>query len=208
MNIGSSSWSQRVTVCPRDGYGTVILSGGVRLINVRGVCFAGLSGNSIDLEGCDNSALAWTKVTTWLAGYGFAGQATANVEYCEVVIPDSAVVDGDASDFYAVDTAPLTNWVFEACYLAPHFFNPATTPKPHTDTLQFSGSCSRMTMRDVAIFASNNCSVQTGSISDLTLIHSYIVAGAVSTNRYPFLAGGSTKWYRRVQRRRNRLQRD
>jgi hypothetical protein len=191
-NIGSSSWSQRVTVCPRDGYGTVIFSGGLRLINVRGVCFAGLNGNSIKLEGCDNSALAWTKVATWLAGYGLAGQATANVEYCEVVIPDSAVNDGDASDFYAVSTGPLTNWVFEACYIAPRFFNPATTPKPHTDTLQFAGSCSRMTMRDVAIFASNNCSVQTGSIIDLILEHSYVVAGGVSTNRYPFLPGGST----------------
>ena len=192
-NIGSSSWSQRVTVCPRDGYGTVIFSGGVRLINVRGVCFAGLSGDSIKLEGCDSSALAWAKVTAWLAGYGLAGQATANVEYCEVVIPDSRVVDGDASDFYAVSGGPLTNWLFDACYIAPRFFNPATTPKPHTDSLQFAGTCSSMCMRDVAIFASNNCSVQTGSILDLILDHSYVVSGAVARSRYPFLDGGSTE---------------
>ena len=192
-NLGSSSWSQRVTVCPRDGYGTVIFSGGVRLVNVRGVCFAGLNGDSIKLEGCDNSALAWTKVAAWLAGYGLAGQATAGVEYCEVVIPDSWVHDGDASDFYAVDNGPLTNWVFEACYLAPRFFNPATTPKPHTDSLQFAGSCASITMRDVAIFASNNCSLQTGSIAHLILIHSYIVAGSVARSRYPFLPGGATE---------------
>ena len=192
-NIGSSSWSQRITVCPRDGYGTIVFSGGVRLINVRGVCFAGLTGDSIKLEGCDGSALAWTKVASWLAGYGLAGQATANVEYCEVVIPDSAVNDGDASDFYAVSTGPLTNWVFEACYIAPRFFNPATAPKPHTDTLQFAGSCSRMAMRDLAIFASNNCALQTGGIANLILIHSYIVAGDVARSRYPFLPGGSTE---------------
>lgn len=193
-NLGSSSWTQRITVAPRDGYGTVSITGGARIKNVRGVAFAGLVADQIKLEGCDRSALAWTKVTRWLAGYGIAGQTTSLVEFSEVVVPDSAVVDGDASDFYSVSTGPIDGWRFDGIYIAPHFYNPATTPKPHTDSLQFAGSAaySNMTIRDAAIFASNNCALQTGDINGLTLDHSYIVGGAAARSRYPFLSGGAT----------------
>lgn len=195
QNLGSSSWTKRITVAPRDGYGTVVITGGALIKNVRGVAFAGLIADQIKLEGCDRSALAWTKVTRWLAGYGIANQTTSMVEFTEVVMPDSQVVDGDASDFYSVSSGPIDGWRFDGIYLAPHFFNPATTPKPHTDTMQFAGSgaYSNMTIRDSAIFSSNNCSVQTGSLNGLVLEHSYLAAGSVARSRYPFLAGGSTE---------------
>lgn len=194
-NLGSSAWTRRITVAPRDGYGTVTISGGARIKNVRSVAFAGLIADQIKLEGCDRSALAWTKVTRWLAGYGLTGQTTSMVEFSEVVMPDSLIADGDASDFYSVSSGPIDGWRFDGIYLAPHFYNPATTPKPHTDTLQFAGSAaySNMIFRDAAIFASNNCSLQTGNLNGLTLEHSYIAAGSVARSRYPFLPGGSTE---------------
>ncbi|MDF2923656.1 MAG: hypothetical protein K0R57_2570 [Paenibacillaceae bacterium] len=195
QDLGSSSWAQRITVAPRDGYGTVVLSGGIRIKNVRGVAFAGFVADKIKLEGCDSSALAWTKVTDWLAGYGLAGQTTSKLEFSEVVMPDSAVVDGDAADFYSATNGPIANWRFDGIYIAPHFYNPATTPKPHTDSMQFAGSAaySNMTIRDAAIFSSNNCAIQTGSLNGLTIDHSYIVGGSVARSRYPFLPGGSTE---------------
>ena len=194
-NLGSSSWTKRITVAPRDGYGTVMISGGARIKNVRGVAFAGLIADQIKLEGCDRSALAWTKVTRWLAGYGIAGQTTSSVEFSEVVMPDSMVVDGDESDFYSVASGPIDGWRFDGIYIAPHFYTAATTPKPHTDSLQFAGSAvyTNMTFRDAAIFASNNCAIQVGSLNGLTLEHSYIAGGSVARSRYPFLSGGATE---------------
>lgn len=195
QNLGSSTWTKRVTVAPRDGYGTVTISGGAKIKNVRGVAFAGLVADQIKLEGCDRSALAWTKVTHWLAGYGLAGQTTSLMEFSEVVMPNSLLLDGDASDFYSVASGPIEGWRFDGIYIAPHFYNAASTPKPHTDSLQFAGSAaySNMTFRDVAIFASNNCAIQVGSLYGLTLDHSYLAAGSVARSRYPFLPGGATE---------------
>ncbi|WP_181593023.1 DNRLRE domain-containing protein [Paenibacillus sp. YN15] len=196
-DMAEAEWSRRaVEVLASRGIinGTVTISGGAKIKNVRGVAFAGLVADQIKLEGCDRSALAWTKVTHWLAGYGLAGQTTSLMEFSEVVMPNSLVLDGDASDFYSVASGPIEGWRFDGIYIAPHFYNAASTPKPHTDSLQFAGSAaySNMTFRDAALFASNNCAIQVGSLNGLTLDHSYIAAGSAARSRYPFLSGGAT----------------
>jgi hypothetical protein len=196
-NLGSTSWSKRVTVCPRDGYGTVTFSGGVRILKVFGVCFAGFKGDDWKLQGCTRSALAWTKITGWYSGYGTSGQATTQVEFVEVVQPDHYVVNQDASDFYT-GGGDISGWRFEGCYSAPRFFeDPPPDPKPHTDTFQFAatqgGNYGSMAFRDCAYYSSNNCSIQTGNVNGASFEHTYVVSGAVSRARYPWLPGGSTE---------------
>lgn len=195
--LGSTTWSKRVTVCPRDGYGTVTFSGGVRILQVHGVCFAGFKGDDWKLQGCIRGALAWTKLTGFFAGYGAASQTTTQVEFVEVVQPDSFVINNDSSDFYSAG-GDITGWRFEGCYSAPRYFqDPPPDPKPHTDTLQFSaaggGTYTSMTFLDCAYYSSNNCSIQTGGLDGATFNHSYVVSGPVSRSRYPWLAGGSTE---------------
>lgn len=199
-SIGSASWGQRVTVAPRDGYGSVKFKGGVRFLKVFGVCFAGFDATGISgikMQGCRRSALAWTKCTGHLGIYGTDGFVTEGIEVVEVVQPDHYVVSDDSADFYAGGNG-FTGWRFDGCYHAPRFFEfPYTGGKPHTDTIQFAaaggGDYGNITLRDSAYFSSNNCSIQTGNIDGLILEKCYVVSGDVSLSRYPHLPGGATE---------------
>ncbi|WP_052573669.1 chitobiase/beta-hexosaminidase C-terminal domain-containing protein [Haloferula sp. BvORR071] len=199
-SIGSATWGQRVTVAPRDGYGTVKFTNGVRFLKVFGVCFAGFESSGISavkMQGCRRSALAWTKVTGHFGVYGTDGITTEGMELVEVVQPNHYVVSDDSADIYA-GGGPITGWRFDGCYHAPRFFEvPYTGGKPHTDTFQFAaasgGSYGSMTLRDSAYFSSNNCAIQTGNVDGLDLEHCYVVSGEVSRSRYPWLPGGAAE---------------
>ncbi len=203
-NLGSVNWAQRVTVAPRDGYGTVKLKVGVRFLKVYGVCFAGfeavdpgggLKRTGIKMQGCRRSALAWTKCLGHFGVYGTDGITTEGIEIVEVVQPVHYVISDDAADIYA-GGGPITGWRFDGCYHSPRFYEvPYTGGKPHTDTFQFAtasgGTYGDMTLRDSAYFSSNNCAIQTGNINGLNLEHSYVVSDDVSLSRYPWLPGGA-----------------
>lgn len=199
-DIGSAAWGQRVTVAPRDGYGSVKWSGGVRFLKVFGVCFAGFESigeSGVKLQGCRRSALAWIKCTGHFGVYGTSGIVTEGVEIVEVVQPNYYVSNSDSADIFA-GGGNIDGWRFDGCYHAPRFYEfPYTGGKPHTDTFQFArasgGDYSNMTLRDGAYFSSNNCAIQTGNIDGLNLIHSYVVSGSVSLSRYPHLPGSSTE---------------
>jgi hypothetical protein len=199
-NIGSVAWGQRVTVAPRDGYGSVKWKNGVRFVKVYGVCFAGfesISRSGVKMQGCRRSALAWIKCDGHLGVYGTDGFVTEGIELAEVVQPDHYVVSDDSANFYTAGGG-YTDIRLDGCYHAPRFFEyPYTGGKPHTDTVQFAstggGNYSDVTLRDTAVFSANNCSIQTGNIDGLYLENSYVVSGLVSLSRYPHLSGGATE---------------
>lgn len=201
-SIGSLSWGQRVTVAPRDGYGSVKWKGGVRFLRVFGVCFAGFesAGNTpsgVKMQGCSRSALAWIKCTGHLGVYGTDGILTQGIELVEVVQPDHYVVSDDSADFYA-GGGGFTDFRFDGCYHAPRFFEANYTGgKPHTDTIQFAaaggGNYSNVSFRDTAVFSSNNCSIQTGNLDGMSLEKCYVVSDDVSLSRYPHLPGGASE---------------
>jgi Chitobiase/beta-hexosaminidase C-terminal domain len=199
-DIGSAAWGQRVTVAPRDGYGSVKWSGGVRFLRVFGVCFAGFESigeSGVKLQGCRRSALAWIKCTGHFGVYGTSGIVTEGVELVEVVQPNYYVSNSDSADIFA-GGGNIDGWRFDGCYHAPRFYEvPYTGGKPHTDTFQFAaasgGSYSNMTLRDGTYFSSNNCSIQTGNVDGLNLDHTYVVSGSASLSRYPHLPGSATE---------------
>lgn len=199
-SVGSTSWGQRVTVAPRDGYGSVKWKNGVRFLRMYGVCLAGFESigiSGIKFQGCSNSALAWIKCTGHFGIYGTDGYRTEGIEAVEVVQPTHYVVSDDSADFYA-GGGGFDSWRFDGCYHAPRFFEyPYTGGKPHTDTAQFAaaggGDYSNVTFRDSVYFSSNNCAIQTGNIDGLTVEKCYIASSDVSLSRYPFLSGGATE---------------
>ncbi|MCW1886363.1 chitobiase/beta-hexosaminidase C-terminal domain-containing protein [Luteolibacter flavescens] len=199
-NVGSTSWGQRVTVAPRDGYGSVKWEKGVRFVKVYGVCFAGFESigiSGVKMHGCRRSAFAWIKCTGHLGIYGTDGFVTEGIEVAELVQPDHYVVSDDSADLYA-GGGGYDGWRFDGCYHAPRFFEvPYTGAKPHTDTFQMAaaggGSYSNITLRDSAYFSSNNCAIQTGNVDGLFLERSYVVSGETSLSRYPHLPGGATE---------------
>ena len=194
-DVGSSSWSKRVTVCPRDGFGSVILTGGHRFLNINNVCFAGfINTGGIQMTGCNQSALAWIK-TDYLKVIS-STQAISKIEFSEVVVPDLELDNGDVSQIGA-DSFQVSNFRWDGCYFAPHYYISGTVPTPHTDTLQFyrrnaSWNNWDMVIRDTAIFGSNNTAIQTGGVDGIDFIHSYLVNGSVNKNRYPVPSRGST----------------
>lgn len=188
-DLGSAEWKKRVTVCPRDGYGTVTFSGSINFTAVDGVCFAGFSGDNWKLQGCNRSAIAWSKVARWFAGYGLTGRMTEKVEICELVQPVQTMRDGDTADIYSSEKGPVDGWLFAGCYAAPSY-RPANS-KAHEDTLQFAGKSpyNNMSFVDCAYFASNNCAIQTGGIEGLHFEHCWIAAGEISRKRFPWPEG-------------------
>ncbi len=196
--VGSKNWRKRVTLAPRDGFGSVVFTGTAKFLQVYGVAFAGFKADSIKCQACGNSALAWIKATGYLGVHGLSGENTENVELVEYVMPNHYVNNGDTADVYT-GGGNINNWRVDGSYFAPRFFQANYTGgKPHTDTFQFAstsggGSYGNITLRDSAFFSSNNCSIQTGNIKDLSLDHSYVVSGAASLARYPHLSGGATE---------------
>lgn len=199
-DCGSKAWTKRVLVCPRDGYGSVTIQVG-KAQRVYGVCFAGfIVEESWAFHGCANSVMAWWKIKTAFNFYGerTVGLITENCEVVEIVRPDSKVYNADSCDIFS-SGGVITNSRFDGCYFAPSFYIDqyyAPGKSPHTDTLQFAqplgGNSTYVTLRDVATFGSNNCSIQTGNSYDITYNHCYIVSGATSKSRYPVLPGGSS----------------
>ncbi|MDR1010630.1 MAG: carboxypeptidase regulatory-like domain-containing protein [Opitutaceae bacterium] len=192
-NLGSTAWPRRVTIAPRDGYGTVqITAGGVsgaalagaRIHNVHGICLAGFQASAIRPNGCKNTAIAWMNVTSWI---GVSSNATANtdgVEMVEVVLPTHAIADDDSAQVAGSAGSTLNNVQFIGCYIAPHYRANAAS---HSDTLQFhTAIVTNAVFRDTALFASSNCAIQTGDVQGLTLRHSYLAALAPALSRYPF----------------------
>ena len=199
-SIGKTEWGQRVTIAPLEGYGSVKWTGGVRFLKVYGVCFAGFESagsepSGVKLQGCRRSALAWIKCTGHLGVYGTPGAVTEGIELAEVVQPDHYVVSDDSADFYA-GGGGFTDWRLDGCYHAPRFYvdKAYAGDEPHTDTIQFAaaggGSYSNVTFRDTAVFASNNCAIQTGNIDGFILDNCFVAGGPVSRSRHGFLDGG------------------
>jgi hypothetical protein len=192
QNVGNASWTKRVTVAPRDGYGTVTIgigsSVGARIHNVSNVCFAGFIAHALRPSACNNFALAWTKVVHWLGLSASTNMNSANLEIVEVVLPQFSVRDTDAAESATSTNGTTSNFKFIGCYIAPRY---RSTGSAHTDSLQFFGSSaySNMSFKDTAIFASSNCAIQTGSLNGLELRHCYIAAQGPALYRYPFPTG-------------------
>jgi hypothetical protein len=192
QNLGSTAWTKRVTVAPRDGYGTVTIgvsnSLGARIHNVSNVCFAGFIAHALRPSACNNTAIAWTKVITWLGVSASTNMASTNMELVEVVLPTFQLNDTDSSQCATSTNGTISGFRFTACYIAPAY---RTTGAAHTDTLQFFGSSaySNMFFKDTVIFASSNCAIQTGDLLNLELRHCYIAADDPALYRYPFPGG-------------------
>src|SRR5690606_15041435 len=116
---GSASWSKRITVAPRDGWGTVTVSNGARIYKVQSVCFAGFDFDSLAFHANNRSALAWTRVEVFLSMNGTAGETTRDVEIVEVVIPDARQGGADSADCYSMGATETSNYHFVGVYMAP-----------------------------------------------------------------------------------------
>lgn len=192
-NLGSTAWPRRVTIAPRDGYGTVQIKnalnqlGGARFNNVHGVCFAGFEAATMRPSGCVNTAIAWTKLTTWLGLTAPAGNNSSNLEIVELALTDFAVKDDDCAQISGAAASLIKDVHIVGSYFAPHY---RSTGSAHCDTLQIhTVQAKDIYFRDTAMFASSNTALQTGDVQGLTVRHCYFASSAPALGRYPFPVG-------------------
>lgn len=199
QNVGSSSWTTKVLVTPRDGYGTVV-TGSHKFQNVRGVTFARFIGDSWMLRDCSNFNLAWTKLNVGLKTYA----DTMNVENCniyEVAMINSRADEEDSCQYRASESYYIKDCIWEGVYLAP-LFRPVGSSS-HLDTLQMFGAgyYRGLTLRDCLFFGSNNCALQGGGyqISDpyigqpfVTLDHTMLVSQSLAVQLRYSIPSGAT----------------
>jgi len=195
QNLGSSTWSKRITVAPRDGWGTVVVTGGARIFNVKSVCFAGFDVDSLAFHANHRSALAWTRIGSFLSANGYTGYTTNNLEIVEMVMPNQKVVQVDQMDSFSSGATQIDGFTMVGCYIAP-CYRPSGTSH-HTDSLQFeptggSSDHTNVLLQDCAFYASTNAAVQVNGIGSMIVDHCYLAGGSVSQTRYPIPSGGDT----------------
>lgn len=198
-NVGSSAWTTKVLVAPRDGYGTVT-TGSHKFQNIHGVTFARFVGASWMLRDCADFNLAHTKLSVGLKTYA----DTANVSNCnvyEVAMINSRADEEDSCQYRASASCYIKDCVWEGCYLAP-LFRPEGS-SAHLDTLQMFGAgyYRGLTLRDCLFFGSNNCALQGGGYQTddpymgepfVTLDHTILLSQAFSVQLRYSIPSGTT----------------
>jgi hypothetical protein len=196
--VGDKTWTKRVTVCPRDGFGTVTISNGLRIDRMRNICFAGfVIDGKLRIQSSTRFAFAWCVVNGNIAVSGtVAGEPDPRqwefVEFVkrEVYQPDAT----DPMQLQSFDNLgkTLDGLVQDGCYYAPNYMNIGSTA--HQDTIQhfsFDNNAffSSFTYQDTVIFASNRCAVN-GGLRNGVFRNCWINARKNNqTPRYPIGAG-------------------
>jgi hypothetical protein len=193
-HLGSTEWSRNVLVTPRDGWGSVTMTGDTRLRAVHGVTFARFTADAVGLADCSRTALAQSKLNQGLRIYAEAGDVRDCSVY-EAVVPAMKVEEKDPFAYAAAAGATLADSIWEGCYGAP-VYRPMGS-KAHLDTFQMFGAgfYRGLTLRDTVLFGAHNSALQLGGVHHqdpgrgtpfVTLDHSLLIAQtAADTSRYP-----------------------
>ena len=212
--LGSTTWAQRITIFPQDGFGSITVTGGARFHQLYGINLCGFVFDDVCFSGCTNSMFSrW--VATGHAQYNSdsaaSGKITENVEFVEYVVGLTAETsDTDRSNFSCMGgEARLFRWA--GGYVVPRYRLPkfdaggnyTTAGLAHMDTFQI-GQLSGyddgiyyhdFEYEDTIHFAADNSAWQTGSVNGLTWTNCAAITYPLAQTRYPFSAGSNALLY-------------
>ncbi|MDY0913008.1 Ig-like domain-containing protein [Rathayibacter festucae] len=189
----------KVLITARDGFQSVT-GGSWMLKGVTGITLMRFDIGSIDVKGATHSSFAWLRIANnWIGLAASSGIPVRDVELLEIVEPESKLKSGDSAQIKAYAPNTVSDVLVEGDYIAPSYYvdkqygggaNPA---RPHTDSLQIEGAgiVGQVTVRDTAVFSSNNSAVIVGGVKNVLFDHALILGGDVAAQRYPFLPGGA-----------------
>lgn len=199
LNGYSNTRATKVLITARDGFESVTGSIGWRFTDVRGIAVMRFDLAEIDVKGATHCSFAWLRLSNHYFGAAAShGIPVHDVEFLELVEPAAVLKSSDSAQIKAYAPDSLTDVTIAGSYVAPSFYLDAAygtgNPRPHTDSLQIEGDgigASSVTIRDTAIFASNNSAVIIGGVPNVRFDHTLVVAGGSQALRFPFLAGGA-----------------
>lgn len=196
-NLGNRSWSKRVTICPRDGFGSVRVTNGTKMERVKMICLAGfVFEGRFRFRNSVKAAIAWSIINGNMA---FAGESTveadqSGLELVEVVKQD--VKRGDPTDpmqhvYPEGQSGHYLNLFYDGVYIAPNYMPEGHSA--HQDTIQHLGQTNRHfsgVMQDSVVFGSNRCAIN-GGLTNFTFRNCWL-NGKRSNQmpRYPDGGGG------------------
>ncbi|AZZ51730.1 Ig-like domain-containing protein [Rathayibacter festucae] len=195
----TNSGPLKVLITARDGFQSVT-GGSWMLKGVTGITLMRFDIGSIDVKGATHSSFAWLRIANnWIGLAALSGIPVRDVELLEIVEPESKLKSGDSAQIKAYAPNTVSDVLVAGDYIAPSYYldkqygggaNPA---RPHTDSLQIEGAgiVGQVTVRDTAVFSSNNSAVIVGGVKNVLFDHALIVGGDVAARRYPFLQGGA-----------------
>ncbi len=187
--IGKSTWTKRVTIAPRDGWGTVTISNGMRLNAIRNICFAGfiLDGK---LRVTSSTRFAFARMlingNIAVAGDMKVESNPRQWEFVEFVKRKS--FQGDPTDPMQLQNFEglekhLQGVVLDGIYLAPNFL--PIGHKAHQDTIQHLGFSGWMfqneLIQDSVFFISGRAAIN-GGLKDTIIRNSWINAREKNQN--------------------------
>lgn len=198
--VGNKTWTKRVTVAPRDGWGSVVISGGIKWTKVRNVCLAGFDiQGGVRIVSSTRFAIARCTVTGYIAISGIVTDETEYrqwefVEMVKRVV--NAPYDADVMQLQVPQSGATDNiygTVMDGCYFAPNYMNIGASA--HQDTIQhLSGGGYRFhdgTIQDTVVFASNRCAIN-GGLVNTTLRNCWLNSRKSNqTQLYPVPAGAA-----------------
>jgi hypothetical protein len=171
LNLGDKNWTKRVTICPRDGYGSVTISNGIRFERIRNLCLAGfVIDGKVRILSSTRFAIAWTVVNGNIVVAGDTSLENDPKQWEFVEMIKREVFQGDPTDPMQLQSFDnlgkyIEGVVLDGVYLAPNYM--PTGSSAHQDTIQhFSFDTDAVfnneLIQDTVIFASNRCAVNGG----------------------------------------------
>ncbi len=195
--VGNKAWTKRVTICPRDGWGSVTISNGIRMQRIRNLCFAGfIIDGKIRIQSSTRFSFARCLVNGNITIYGTIEHENDPKQWEFVELVKAVVFQGDPTDPMQLQTFPnmgkhLQGVVFDGCYFAPNYM--PIGHSAHQDTIQHlahgSAFFQNETIRDTVVFASNRCAIN-GGFYDTLIQNCWLNSRKDNqTPRYPVGAG-------------------
>ncbi|MCH6258625.1 putative Ig domain-containing protein, partial [Puniceicoccaceae bacterium K14] len=172
LDVGDKGWTKRVTVAPRDGWGTLYDSNGAKVTRINKICLSGIDfQGGLRMVSCNMHAIARCRVSGYMNCYDRKNQQTdyQDWEFVEVVKSNVITNVGDADVFQLQVAqngaqADTLRTVVDGCYFAPNYMSGGSSA--HQDTIQFLGTNAHFfddtTIQDTVVFSSNRCAVNGG----------------------------------------------
>ena len=144
--VGDKTWTKRVTVAPRDGWGSVQISGGggVKFTAIRNICLAGFPINgSLRIVSSTRFAFVRCTVTGYISCYGYVNVENEyrQYEFVELVKRDVRTVPDDVMQLQVPQSGATDHvWqtIMDGCYFAPNYCPVGSSH--HQDTSQHLGA--------------------------------------------------------------------